>query len=372
MTLSQRDLRTHTTASCSSTYSPSPDSLLLNGSTEPLTNPRSQACLTSLRTLRSQLETIDPELPKLSTYPLRIASSNNFPTAAGLASSAAGFAALVRAIADLYQLPQSPNELSLIARQGSGSACRSLLGGYVAWDAGSQPNGSDSKARLIAPKEHWPEMRALILVASAEKKSVSSTSGMQTTVATSSLFRTRAEQVVPRAMHEVESAIAARDFASFAKVTMRESNSFHACCLDTDPPIFYLNDTSRAAIRAVEKINERAGKAVAAYTFDAGPNCVVYHLEKNRDVVLGGFRRALSQVEGWQQQQQQQQESSSITSNKNNIDDNEDDVDDPILQTLSKGITRVIHTSVGEGPISLKEEEEHLIDEKGQPVSSSL
>lgn len=274
----------------------------------------------------------------------------------------------MRAIADLYQLPQSSTELSLIARQGSGSACRSLLGGYVAWDAGSLPDGSDSKARVVAPKEHWPGMRALILVASAEKKSVSSTSGMQTTVATSSLFRTRAEHVVPRAMREMENAIAEKDFGTFAKVTMRESNSFHACCMDTDPPIFYLNDTSRAAIRAVESINERAGKLVAAYTFDAGPNCVVYYLEENGDVVLGGFGRAFMHVEGWRQQQT----STSPSTVSNNKEDNEkEDDEDPSLQTLSKGITRIIHTSVGEGPISLKEEENHLIDEKGEPVSSS-
>ncbi|KAK0514718.1 hypothetical protein JMJ35_003335 [Cladonia borealis] len=169
ITLSQSDLKTHTTASCSPTYSP-PDSLLLNGKPQPLTTPRSLACLRSLRSLRADLESTNPSLPKLSTYPLRLASTNNFPTAAGLASSAAGFAALVRAIADLYALPDSPTELSLIARQGSGSACRSLLGGYVAWDAGTRDDGTDSCARLVAPRSHWPEMRALILVASAKQK----------------------------------------------------------------------------------------------------------------------------------------------------------------------------------------------------------
>ncbi|KAL9001240.1 MAG: hypothetical protein Q9169_000424, partial [Polycauliona sp. 2 TL-2023] len=221
VTLSQSDLRTHTTASCSPSYSPL-DTLLLNAEPQPLSDARSQACLKSLRALRSDLESSNPSLPQLSTYPLRLCSSNNFPTAAGLASSAAGFAALVRSIADLYQLPQSPTELSLIARQGSGSACRSLLGGYVAWDHGTLPDGTDSKARLVAPRNHWPEMRALILVVSAEKKGVSSTAGMQTTVSTSPMFQTRASQVVPKAMGEMETAIAEKDFEKFAKVTMRE------------------------------------------------------------------------------------------------------------------------------------------------------
>lgn len=201
------------------------------------------------------------KLPKLSEMALRIVSENNFPTAAGLASSAAGFAALVRVIADLYGLPSTPTELSRIARQGSGSACRSLFGGYVAWEKGTEADGSDSVAVEVAPVSHWPDMRALILVVSAEKKGVSSTSGMQATVATSTLFCERAVNTVPRRMEEMKKAITDRDFETFGKVTMRDSNSFHATCLDTDPPIFYMNDVSRAAIRMVEEMNEAAGKS---------------------------------------------------------------------------------------------------------------
>ncbi|KAL8711575.1 MAG: hypothetical protein Q9220_003985 [cf. Caloplaca sp. 1 TL-2023] len=352
VTLSQSDLRTHTTATCSPNY-PQPDTLLLNAAPQPLSDPRSQACLSSLRSLRSVIEASNPSLPPLSTYPLRISSANNFPTAAGLASSAAGFAALVRAIADLYQLPHSPTELSLIARQGSGSACRSLLGGYVAWDTGLLLDGTDSVARLVAPRSHWPEMRALILVASAEKKGVSSTSGMQTTVQTSALFQTRATQVVPKAMQEMEAAIAEKDFEKFANVTMRESNSFHATCLDTVPPIFYLNDTSRAAIKGVEAVNEKAGKVVAGYTFDAGPNCVIYYLEENRDAVAGPFKAVVGEKEGWEGAQGK------------SVNAAEGVLEGKIVQTLRDGLSRVILTSVGEGPISV---EEHLIDEKGEPV----
>ncbi|KAL8785561.1 MAG: hypothetical protein Q9213_003309 [Squamulea squamosa] len=350
VTLSQSDLRTHTTASCSPSYT-LPDTLVLNARPQPLSDARSQACLSSLRDLRSALESSNPSLPPLSTYPLRLSSSNNFPTAAGLASSAAGFAALVRSIADLYQLPQSPTELSLVARQGSGSACRSFLGGYVAWDHGVLPDGTDSKARLVAPRNHWPDMRALILVVSAEKKDVSSTAGMQTTVNTSPMFQTRATQVVPKAMRDVETAIQNKDFERFAKITMRESNSFHATCLDTDPPIFYLNDVSRAAIKGVEAMNEKAGKVVAAYTFDAGPNCVVYYLEENRDTVAGGFKTVLGEKDGWTGEQGKA------------VKGAERLLQGKIVNTLREGVSRVILTSVGEGPISV---EDHLIDEKGE------
>ncbi|KFY58361.1 hypothetical protein V496_06170 [Pseudogymnoascus sp. VKM F-4515 (FW-2607)] len=342
VTLAQSDLRTHTTAACSSSFG-SDDSLLLNGSPQDVTGARTQACFRELRSLRAALEAADPSLPKLSTLTLKIVSENNFPTAAGLASSAAGFAALVRAIADLYQLPATKTELSKIARQGSGSACRSLFGGYVAWDMGSAADGSDSQAVEIAPASHWPNMRALILVASAEKKGVSSTAGMQTTVATSELSQHRVKTVVPKHMEQMIKAVKDKDFELFGKVTMVESNSFHATCLDTFPPIFYLNDTSRAAIRVVEAINEKAGKIIAAYTFDAGPNCVIYFEEEHLSEVAGAIKTVLGSVEGWEGKGAEVKASDAAH------------FDERTVKALQEGLSRVIFTGVGEGPISVKE-----------------
>ena len=354
VTLSQADLCTHTTASCSPSFQ-SPDSLLLNGEFQDLGSPRPRACLTALRTLRQTLESQDPTLPKLSLNSLRIVSTNNFPTAAGLASSAAGFAALVRAVADLFELPSSPEELSIIARQGSGSACRSLLGGYVAWDRGTRDDGQDSMARLVAPTSHWPEMRALILVASATKKGVSSTAGMQATVTTSALFPERAERVAPAAMWTIEKAIMERDFETFGYATMRESNSFHATCLDTFPPIIYMSDTSRAAVYAVEALNRSAGKIVAAYTFDAGPNAVIYHLQEQSSLVLGLFKRVLGGASGWDSRLGREVE----------VEGGEAPIDDLTMQILRDGVSRVILTSVGEGPVK---SQRHLVNDKGEPV----
>ncbi|RDA89080.1 hypothetical protein CP532_2209 [Ophiocordyceps camponoti-leonardi (nom. inval.)] len=342
VTLSQADLRTLTTASCSDSFRDG-DSLTLNGEPADVSGARTQACFRELRARRAELEAADPSLPRLSTMALRIVSENNFPTAAGLASSAAGFAALVRAVADLYRLPDSPERLSVVARQGSGSACRSLMGGYVAWRAGERDDGLDSVAEVVAPASHWPEMRALILVVSAAKKGVSSTSGMQQTVESSGLFPQRVSTVVPANMMAMERAVKARDFAAFAKVTMAESNSFHACCLDTYPPIFYLNDVSRAAIRAVEAINAAAETTVAAYTFDAGPNCVVYYLDKDAPTVLGAFSPILDGVAGWKKDYQGAASSAKL--------------DEGIAQALRAGVSRVIMTAVGEGPVP---SEEHL------------
>ncbi|KAF4977911.1 hypothetical protein FZEAL_5616 [Fusarium zealandicum] len=350
VTLSQADLRTLTTASCSNSYTDG-DSLTLNGESSDVSGARTQACFRELRSRRATLEASDSSLPKLSAMPLKLVSENNFPTAAGLASSAAGFAALVKAIALLYKLPDSPSDLSLVARQGSGSACRSLFGGYVAWRMGEKDDGSDSKAELVAPASHWPEMRALILVASAAKKGVSSTSGMQQTVATSGLFKERITHIVPANMTSMEEAVKNKDFAKFAEVTMRESNSFHATCADTYPPIFYMNDVSRAAIRAVEDINTKAGKTIAAYTFDAGPNCVVYYLEKDADTIVGAFYQALTGVDGFKE---------GAASAKSSIQ-----LESSLATTLKEGVSRVISTGVGEGPI---ETEEYLVGEDGQAV----
>ncbi|OGM39884.1 diphosphomevalonate decarboxylase [Aspergillus bombycis] len=362
VTLSQRSLRTLTTASCSAKY-PTADELTLNGKPQDIqSSKRTLACLSNLRSLRQELEAADSSLPKLSTLPLRIVSENNFPTAAGLASSAAGFAALVRAVADLYQLPQSPRDLSRIARQGSGSACRSLMGGYVAWRAGTLVDGSDSLAEEVAPESHWPEMRALILVVSAEKKDVPSTEGMQTTVATSNLFATRAESVVPERMAAIETAIQNRDFPAFAEITMRDSNGFHATCLDSWPPIFYMNDVSRAAVRLVHDINRVVGRTVCAYTFDAGPNAVIYYLEKDSELVAGTVKAILgASSEGWEGPFYEPIKS--LTTPGVALDK----VDSRAVDVLRDGVSRVILTGVGEGPVSAND---HLVSETGDILSN--
>ena len=216
---------------------------------------------------------------------------------------------------------------------------------------GDKADGTDSKADLIAEASHWPNMRALILVVNAAKKDVPSTSGMQQTVATSGLFQQRISQVVPANMILMEEAIKNKDFAQFAEVTMRESNSFHACAADTYPPIFYMNDASRAAIRAVEAINAQAGKTIAAYTYDAGPNCVIYFLEENEATVVGAFHRFLSGVSGWKASAAEAKSSVELPEN--------------IAGILKDGVGRVIQTGVGEGP---EKTDEFLIAEDGQTV----
>ncbi|KAK3814954.1 MAG: diphosphomevalonate decarboxylase [Benniella sp.] len=278
VTLSQDQLHSKTTIRASADFTS--DRLWLNGIEESIEkNKRLVACLRETRALRAENEAKDPALPKLSGLKIHICSENNFPTAAGLASSASGYACLVYTLSHLFQLPLDASDLSVIARQGSGSACRSLFGGFVAWEMGEKADGSDSKAVQIAPETHWPDLQALICVVSDEKKGTSSTAGMQLTVETSPLLQRRIKEVVPQRMESMIAAIKNKDFATFANITMQDSNQFHAVCLDTYPPIFYLNDISRAIIRIITEYNKDGVKA--AYTFDAGPNAVIYAPQQN-------------------------------------------------------------------------------------------
>lgn len=313
---------------------------------ESLASDRTQQCLADLRILRSELESQDSSLPKISQWKLHIVSENNFPTAAGLASSAAGFSALVVAIAKLYQLSQSMSEISKIARKGSGSACRSLFGGYVAWEMGSEEDGSDSKAVEVAPLEHWDNMKAVILVVSADKKDTPSTSGMQTTVHTSDLFQWRIKEVVPKRFEEMKKSIIEKDFPTFAELTMKDSNSFHATCLDSYPPIFYLNDTSKKIIKLVHAINEFYQEIIAAYTFDAGPNAVIYYESQNEAKLFAFLYKLFGQVSGWESKYSTEKLSAFSTE----FEAIKEQLNFVLDEDLYKGVSRVILTQAGPGP----------------------
>ncbi|XP_006860173.1 PREDICTED: diphosphomevalonate decarboxylase [Chrysochloris asiatica] len=276
VTLHQDQLKTTTTAAISKDFTE--DRIWLNGVEVDMGQPRLQSCLREIHRLaRKRRSSDDRNAPPPSlSYKVHVASENNFPTAAGLASSAAGYACLAYTLAKVYGVEA---ELSEVARRGSGSACRSLYGGFVQWQRGEQADGKDSIAQQVAPESHWPELRILVLVVSADKKLTSSTSGMQTSVETSALLQFRAASVVPTRMTEMIRCIRDRDFATFGELTMKDSNQFHATCLDTFPPISYLNDTSKNIIHLVHRFNTYHGQTKVAYTFDAGPNAVIFTLE---------------------------------------------------------------------------------------------
>lgn len=272
-------------------------------------------------------------------------------------------------LAALYKLPASPSQLSLIARQGSGSACRSLFGGFVAWEKGTSADGSDSLAVEVAPREHWPDIHAVICVVSDDKKGTSSTSGMQRTVETSALLQHRIKHVVPERMRAISEAINGRDFDSFARITMQDSNQFHAVALDTDPPIFYMNDVSRAIIALIVEYNrvsvEAGGKLKAAYTYDAGPNAVIYTPKDNVKEIVSLIVKYFPQADGFKD-----------TFNLfGTAGVGEGSVVEGFNVNVAKkfevgAVKGLIHTRVGDGPRVLGDEEA-LLGSNGLPKSLS-
>ncbi|KAI9299551.1 Diphosphomevalonate decarboxylase [Cunninghamella echinulata] len=363
VTLSQDILHSKTSISCSPDFDQ--DRLWLNGKEEDITkNKRMHNCFRETRALRKQLEEKDSSLSPLSSYKVHVCSENNFPTAAGLASSASGLAALVYTLAQLYQLPMDLSELSKIARQGSGSACRSLFGGFVAWEQGKEKDGSDSKAVQIASEQHWPELQALICVVSDAKKGTSSTAGMQQTIQSSTLMKERIEQVVPQRMKDMIQAIQSKNFDQFAELTMRDSNQFHSVCLDTFPPIFYLNDTSRGIIQLIHEYNKAKGGYKAAYTYDAGPNAVIYALEQDMKEIIQLINHYFPEADFtdpyglFKDNQGQVTSSDLISSNEFN---------EKVIPVYPKGsVSRLLHTKVHDGPRVLPQSES-LLNDQGLP-----
>ncbi len=231
--------------------------------------------------------------PAKVSWKAKVVSENAFPAAAGFASSASGYAALTLAAAKALGLKLDTAQLSMMARRGSGSACRSLYGGFVEWQRGEKHDGSDSFALQLAPASHWKEFRNVIATVKKERKKVSSRQGMQRTVRTSRLFLKRLDEV-PKTLQEVKETIREKDGAKLFAAVMRDSNNMHACMLDSRPPIIYLNDTSRTVMESVEALNDAAGEIAAGYSFDAGPNAHVFTEERHAEAV----RKMLAEIEG--------------------------------------------------------------------------
>lgn len=211
-------------------------------------------------------------------YHLNVKSFNNFPTACGLASSASGFACLAHCLAKAFEYK---GDISELARLGSGSACRSCFGGFVKWSAGT--TSKESIATPLFPSDHWPEMNIVVLVLEEDRKSVSSTQGMRDSANTSELLKRRVELVEEKRLNQMEEYIRTKNFDKFAQLVIKDSNTFHAVCMDTYPPLFYLNDKSKKIIQFVHEFNgqDPNQSLKVAYSFDAGPNCFLFVLDKD-------------------------------------------------------------------------------------------
>jgi diphosphomevalonate decarboxylase len=194
-----------------------------------------------------------------------VVSENNFPVGAGIASSASAFAALALAAARAAGLDLIEADLSRLARRGSGSACRSVPGGFVEWQMGD--GGQDSFATSIAPPEHWPLADCIAIVHTGHKKT-GSTEG-HALAATSPLQAARLADA-PRRLDLCRRAIQARDIQALGAVVELDSDMMHAVMMTSSPALMYWQPASLAIMQAVRTWREQG--LPVCYTLDAGPN----------------------------------------------------------------------------------------------------
>jgi diphosphomevalonate decarboxylase len=195
----------------------------------------------------------------------RVDSWANFPAGAGLASSAAAFAALSLAATTAAGLDLDPQALSRLARRGSGSACRSLHGGFVEWFAGRADQ--ESYAGPLVPADHW-DLVDLIALVSHEPKAIGSSAG-HALASTSPLQDARVADA-DRRLDICRRAILNRDFDALAEITELDSNLMHAVMLTSTPPLLYWLPATVEVLQAV--LSWRRQGIPICYTIDAGPN----------------------------------------------------------------------------------------------------
>jgi diphosphomevalonate decarboxylase len=195
----------------------------------------------------------------------KVESQNNFPTSAGMASSASAFAALAMASTRAAGIQLDEAALSRLARRSSGSACRSIPGGFVEWASGT--GDRNSYAISIAPPEYW-DLADCISIISREQKSTGSTEGHA--LAGSSPLQAARVGDAPRRLDFCRHAILTRDFAALADIVESDSNLMHAVMMTSHPPLFYWQPSTLLVMQTVREA--RAKGMPVCYTVDAGPN----------------------------------------------------------------------------------------------------
>ena len=231
------------------------DQVSLNGRVDEKEARRISKCLDLLRA-RAGVE-----------HGAEVASHNNFPTAAGLASSASGFAALVHAGARALGLDLSLAEQSVLARRCSGSAARSIFGGYVEWAHGKLADGSDSVARPLLDAQAWP-LRVAVAITSTAAKQIGSTEGMQRTAQTSP-YQSAWIQTQEADLDVAREAIRLRDFEALARISEYSCLKMHALALAAQPGLLYWNGATVECMHRVRALRQQG--VPVFFTVDAGP-----------------------------------------------------------------------------------------------------
>jgi len=230
------------------------DQLILNG------EPGGEKALDRVSSLLDRVR----ELAEIETR-AQVLSENNFPTGTGIASSASAFAALTLSAVTALGLCLTEKELSQLARTGSGSASRSIPGGFVEWQAGTDHDSSFAKT--IAPPEHWALVDFIVLV-SQEHKKTGSSQGHR--IADTSPFQEVRVADAERRLDICRKAVLEKDFQTFAGIVELDSNMMHSVMMTSDPPLYYWQPGTLEIMAAVQ--SWRADGLPVCFTIDAGPN----------------------------------------------------------------------------------------------------
>ncbi|MBC7172379.1 MAG: diphosphomevalonate decarboxylase [Polyangiaceae bacterium] len=219
----------------------------------------------------------------------RVRTVNHFPTAAGLASSASGFAALAAAGSAAAGLDLTAAELSRMARQSSASAARSIFGGFAELPAGL-PGDAELAALPLFGREHW-DVRIVVAVAAKGPKKVGSTEGMERSRLTSPFYQAWVDGA-PRIAADIRAALGARDLDALGRAMEQSTLAFHACAMASAPGILYFQPATLSALATVHRLRDE-GVSVYA-TMDAGPHVKALCGAADAEVV----RRALAETAG--------------------------------------------------------------------------
>lgn len=215
-------------------------------------------------------------------YHAIIHSNNEVPTSAGFASSASGYAALAAASVKALGIETDGKTLSQLARRGSGSACRSIYGGFVEWQMGEKEDGSDSYAVPILNEKDW-DLSIISVMLETKPKKILSREGMKRTVETS-VFYDGWLRTVPNDLAMAKEAIAKRDFEQLGTILESNALKMHATTLGANPPFLYWHSGTLVVMEAVQELREEG--ILAFFTIDAGPNVKVITLPQDEKKVV--------------------------------------------------------------------------------------
>ncbi len=214
----------------------------------------------------------------------KVVSQNSFPSSSGLSSSASGFAALTAAATKAIGLDLSEKELSILARQGSGSACRSIPSGFVVWHKGE--SSETSYAMSIFPPQHWDICDVVVIV--SDKKKYIPTSASHTTAYTSPFFEKRLT-LLPKRIIEIKKLIKAKNFSKFGDLIEKEALEFHAILLTSNPSLIYWLPETLSAMHDVQRLRSEGTEAY--FTINTGHDVHVICQKKDAKKVANFFKK---------------------------------------------------------------------------------